>query len=61
MTTTEKKKPDFFVFKQVDGKSQIVGSGFKHRNGKSINLYIGDLKCVIHPAKAQPVQEGESG
>lgn len=60
MTMTEKKKPDFFVFKKVDGNSQIIGSGFKHRNGKSINLYIGDIKCVVHPAKAQP-QDQEGG
>ncbi len=58
MTTDNKNKPDFHIFTQQDGNSQLVGSAFKHKKGNGFNLVISGKRFVAFAPKAKS-EKGE--
>ncbi len=52
-TNTAKRKSSYFVFTNGNGDSKIVGNIYINKNGKSLDIKIGDTWYSAHQPKAE--------
>lgn len=50
-TKSNKRKTSYYVFTNNNGDSKIVGNIYLHKNGKSLDIKIGDNWYSAHPPK----------